>query len=79
MDSIIDSPKANWQGTFGTIGMGFDKSAPGAGGFLITGTPRMRPDYKLEDIFARKKYARKIRMQIIEQFQDEIDSLMGGK
>jgi hypothetical protein len=78
MDSIIPNPRTIWHGSFGEIGLGFDKTQPGAGGFLITGTPRMRPDFELEDIFARKKYARKIREQIADQLQDEIETIMGG-
>ena len=55
--SIIMHPKVEWSGDYGEIGLGFDKSKPGAGGWLITGTPEMQPDYELQKIFARKKYA----------------------
>ncbi len=76
--SIIKDPRTNWRGSLGEIGLGFDKSRPGAGGFLITGTPRMRPNYRLEDIFVRKKYLKKIMDQIREELQDAIDSIIGG-
>lgn len=55
--SIIMHPKVEWSGDYGEIGLGFDKTKPGAGGWLITGTPEMQPDYELQKIFARKKYA----------------------
>ena len=55
------------------IGLGFDKSKPGAGGFLITGTPKMAPDYKLEDLYVRKRYKNKLVKEIGESLQDEID------
>lgn len=77
MESIIKDAKVDWKGNYGEIGLGFDKTKPGAGGFLITGTPKMRPNYKLEDIFARKKYSTKIRKQIEEELQAEIKSLGG--
>lgn len=75
---IIRDPKVVWHGSYGEIGLGFDKTRPGAGGFLITGTPKMRPNYKLEDIFSRKKYLNKIMKQIQQELQDAIDERMGG-
>lgn len=76
--TIIHDPKVVWHGSLGEIDLGFDKTKPGAGGFLITGTPKMRPNYKLEDIFSRKKYLKKIMDQITEELQDAIDERMGG-
>lgn len=75
---VITNAKVEWSGYVGEIGLGFDKSKPGAGGFLITGTPKMQPDYKLEDIFGRKKYENQIKKDIEEVLQDEIDRIMGG-
>lgn len=77
-ESIIKDSRVVWHGSLGEIGLGFDKTKPGAGGFLITGTPKMRPNYALEDIFSRKKYLKKIRDQIEEELQDAIDERMGG-
>ena len=77
--SIISNPTVKWSGSMGEIGLGFDKTVPGAGGFLITGTPSMQPDYALEDIYVRKKYARKIKEQIEEELQDALDELGGGR
>lgn len=73
LNSVIDNAKVEWSGSVGEIGLGFDKKKPGAGGWLITGTPKMQPDYKLEDIYGRKKYENDIRKQIEESLQDEID------
>lgn len=75
---VITNAKVEWSGYVGEIGLGFDKSKPGAGGFLITGTPRMQPDYKLEDIYGRKKYENQIKKDIEEVLQAEIDRIMGG-
>lgn len=78
MAQIIKDAQTKWYGSEGEIGLGFDKTKAGAGGFLITGTPKMRPNYKLEDIFSRKKYQTKIMKQIREELQDAIDEHMGG-
>lgn len=76
--SIISDPKVEWSGNVGEIGLGFDKTKSGAGGFLITGTPYMRPDYALEKIFVNKKYQNTIVKDITQSLQDEIDSRQGG-
>ena len=77
-DSIVSDAKVKWNGSIGEIGLGFDKTKPGAGGFLITGTPRMRPNYALQEIFGRKKYEITIIKQIKESLQDELDRRLGG-
>lgn len=74
--TIVMSPKVEWSGELGEIGLGFDKTKPGAGGFLITGTPKMQPDYKLQDIYARKSYASKMTRDIMEYLSAEIDDHM---
>lgn len=77
--SVIRNATVHWEGPFGEIGIGFDKTKPGAGGFLITGTPRMEPDWKLEDIFARKTYAKTIRKQIDDSLNEALKELGGKK
>ena len=69
--------RVEWSGNVASVGLGFDKSKPGAGGFLITGTPRMRPDYKLQAIFGRKTYQRQIMEDIGEIFADALEDLGG--
>lgn len=78
-ESVITNPLTRWEGSVGEIGLGFDKTKPGAGGFLITGTPRMRPDYALERIYGTKRYENELRKQIEKSLQQEIDRIMGGK
>ena len=77
-NSIIKDPKVEWHGSVGEIGLGFDKTKPGAGGFLITGTPKMRPDAALAEIYSGKRYENTIRKQIKSDLQREIDQRMGG-
>ena len=62
--SIIQEPKAEWKGSVATIGVGFDFGMLGAGGYLITGTPKMRPDMALQKIYKRKKYMRDIQQDM---------------
>ena len=40
--------------------IGFDFEKPGAGGYLITGTPRMKPDAALSKMYKQKAYMKKI-------------------
>lgn len=74
--SIVRNARVDWSGTKGEIGLGFDKTKKGAGGFLITGTPRMRPNWKLEDIYARKKYQKEVNEAIQEALENAIEEAM---
>ena len=76
--SVDMSPRVIWEGSLGEIGLGFDKTKNGAGGWLITGTPKMRPDYELENIYGRKKYENQLRKSIMQYFEDKIEEIMGG-
>ena len=76
--TIDKNPKPKWSGTIGTVGYGFDKTKPNAGSWLITGTPRMQPNYKLEDIFVRKTYKKGLVKDIMEYLMDVLEDAMGG-
>lgn len=76
--SIVKNPKVEWSGMVGSVAVGFDFSKPGAGGYLITGTPRMRPDKALNRIYKSKKYMKDIERQMAEVFQEEINRRLGG-
>lgn len=77
-DSIV-TPRVTWTGgTQAEMGVGFDYSKEGAGGFLITGTPRMRPDTELQRIYKRKRYMRNIQQDMIDVIEDYVvDALKG--
>ena len=77
-ESIIKNPRVKWSGTTAEIGVGFDFNKPGAGGYLITGTPRMAPDKALNKIYKSKKYMKDIQKDMIDIFQDGISRRMGG-
>ncbi len=76
--SIVTHPEVTWNGTVAEVAVGFDFSKPGAGGFLITGTPRMSPDKKLNQIYKGKRYMSNIKNDMINVFNDEIQRRMGG-
>lgn len=76
--SLIRSPKVRWSGMQGELPLGFDKDVPGSGGWLITGTPKMQPDYKLQDIYGRKTYQRKVNNKLKQKLQEAIDEHMGS-
>lgn len=80
--SVIDRPTVEWSGTVAEIGVGFDKTVPGAGGFLITGTPRMRPDRALEKLYGSKQYAKKVsngvRADLEQAIRDKMREANGG-
>lgn len=75
--AIVDA-KVEWSGTVASVGVGFDYSKSGAGGFLITGTPRMQPDRELQKIYKQKKYMKAIQAEMQEIVMDEIKKKMGG-
>lgn len=76
--SIVRDVTPKWSGSVGEVHLGFDKSKPGAGGFLITGTPKMAPDAALAEMYSGKKYQRQINKMIEEHLQKALDEL-GGK
>ena len=76
--SIKENAKVDWSGTRAEIGLGFDFSKEGAGGFLITGTPRMKPDYALQKIYKRKKYMSDLQNDMAEIVNDAISDKLGG-
>ena len=78
MASIVRNAKARKNGVSVEIDIGFDKTKPGAGGFLITGTPKMRPNYALEKIYGSKKYENDLKKDIDQLLQDEIKERLGS-
>ena len=71
--TVVLNPQAEKNGIYVEIGIGFDKNQPGAGGFLITGTPKMQPVYELEDLYSRKKYQRECQNIIYDTLQNAIN------
>lgn len=76
--TTVVKPKVEWSGTLAEAPVGFDYGEKGAGGFLISGTPRMQPDRKLEQIYTRKKYMRQLQEDMQEVVSDYIMDKMEG-
>lgn len=79
MDSIVSDTSVHWEGQTGWVPVGFDFSRPGAGGYLITGTPKMRPAPMLHRMYRQKAYMRNIQRLIGEVItQHVVDKMAGG-
>ena len=77
-NAVVTDPKAENFGSYVEIGLGFDKSKGGAGGLLITGTPKMQPDSALEAIYKTRKYETKMKKQIKKKLEEELSEKLGG-
>lgn len=69
-ESIVENPAVEWEGDVASIPVGFDFTKPGAGGFLLYGTPKMQPDRQLQ-----KVYSAGYSGTLIRQMKDHLDSL----
>lgn len=76
--ATVVAPSVAWSGTIAETPVGFDYGKKGAGGFLISGTPRMKPNRKLEQIYTRKKYMQQLSADMQEVVLDFIDDVLGG-
>ena len=68
----MTNPQPEWDGFVASVSVGFDFSVPGAGGYLITGTPKMAPDKQLHKIYKGKKYMQEIQKIIGAEITDAI-------
>ena len=75
----VVTPSVEWHGTVAEAPVGFDYGENGAGGFLITGTPRMQPDPKLADIYTRKQYMSRLQKDMQNIVGKYIVDAMEGK
>ena len=71
--AVLTTPRVEASGNLVEVGAGFDYTKDGAGGILITGTPRMKPNYELNKIFKGKRYMNNISKDIEAVVQDEIE------
>lgn len=76
-NSLIE-PHVTVSGSLLEVPLGFDYTKPGAGGWLITGTPRMRPDMALNKIYRQAGYMNTRKKELEKIFQGEVNRLMGG-
>ena len=64
--------------TVAPASVGFDYGEKGAGGFLISGTPRMQPNRELERIYTRRRYMKALQEDMQEVVSDYINDKMEG-
>ena len=76
--TTVAVPEVKWSGTLAEASVGFDYGEKGAGGFLISGTPRMQPNRQLEQIYTRKKYMKRLQEDMQEVVSDYIIDKMEG-
>lgn len=69
-ESVLRDQKVRWTGSTGWIPVGFDFLAPGAGGYLISGTPKMEPDLPLRKMYKQKKYMAEIQKDVADVLED---------
>lgn len=72
LKTIVENAQVEWEGLVGSIPVGFDFSLPGAGGYLITGTPKMKPNKALHKIYKEKKYMSDLQSVICETILSHI-------
>lgn len=77
--SIVKNAEVKWTGTYAVIHVGFDYSKRGAGGYLITGTPNMKPDRALNKMYKGKRYRQELESDIKEVINDAITRKLGGE
>ena len=75
-ESIVRDFRVHWEGQIGWVPVGFDFSKPGAGGYLITGTPRMQPDRALNRMYKQKRYMRQIQSDMGDVIMDYVTDVM---
>jgi hypothetical protein len=63
-ESIVTGKQVEWEGLVASVPVGFDFSKPGAGGYLITGTPRMSPDRQLNRMYKQRAYMNRIQKEM---------------
>jgi len=74
--SIIRNPEVKWTGAMAEIGVGFNFAPSSAAGYLITGTPRMKPARELNRMYKGKIYIKGIQQDMADIFVDELTKRM---
>ena len=70
--SVVRKPAVTWDGGTASIPVGFDFSKPGAGGWLISGTPKMQPYTALRKMYKSKKYMADRQTELANEIWNDI-------
>lgn len=76
--SVNTDMTVRWEGMTAWIPVGFDFNLPGAGGYLISGTPKMQPVSQLRKMYRQKTYMREINRMLWEELFNHINEVMEG-
>lgn len=76
-EAIIRDSRVRWEGNIGWVPVGFDFSMVGAGGFLISGTPKMEPNYALRKMYKQKRYMNQIQKDMSDVIWGYVSEKMG--
>ena len=76
--AVIHFPAIEWDGDIASVGVGFDNEKFNASKFLITGTPRMKPDKMLYDLFINSRFINNVQRSMWEEVMEELDKAKGG-
>lgn len=80
VESVVAHPKVVSDGAVISVSVGFDYSKPGAGGYLIKGSPRHRKAAKLNMVYTGKGYMKNhVKKPMEDMIQAEIAKKMEGK
>lgn len=74
--SIETDTSVRWEGMTAWIPVGFDFNKPGAGGYLISGTPRMAPDRELRRMYRQKAYMNGIQKELWDALVERISAAL---
>lgn len=82
--NVVRNPKADISGNLIAIEVGFNYGKPGAGGYLIKGTPRMKPDIELQRIYggwakANNRYKKQLLEDLSQIIKARIAQRLGGQ
>lgn len=71
--SVVTDTTVRKDGSVYWVPVGFDFDEPGAGGFLISGTPWVEPVPELYKMFVQKRYMRQIQEDIWSVVEDYLE------
>lgn len=81
--TILKNQQVTWDGYTARIPVGFDETKPGASLFLINGlwhmdgTSKMKPNWKLNQMFRKGRYMSARKKEMAQFFQQELDRRTG--
>ena len=77
--SIVDTSAVHWEGGVAWVPIGFDFSKPGAGGYLISGTPKMRPDPVLNKLYKGKTFMNQVDEEMFDKLNKKIQEIWDSR